>query len=487
MTPTRRDILRMAGGLAASAVATSMSTFAALASGPGNSGSVPSFLSGHFRPVNTESTAFSLPVRGAIPSVLSGRYFRNGHNPKEGINPGAWFYGSGMIHGLRISGGRAEWYRNRWIKTPALLEDKSLFTEQGTIDLTASAAATSVIAHAGRILALQEVNLPFEITPELETLGAHDFAGALTTMMTAHPKICPRTGEMLFFGNSPLAPHLTYHVADAKGALIHSEVIDGPGASVIHDFAITENYVVWFDPSAVLDLGLDQPFPYDWNDKYPARIGVMPRDRSKGAVRWIDVPSFYALHFANAWEDAQGRIIVEGPYFDRPAWDQALAFINGVAAHGAPPADGCVRGQWRIDPKAGTASVALLDDLTVEYPAINQAYTGRESRHVYACSFPGAGQRGCGIVKYDVRSGARALLTLPEGVMAGEPCFVPDPAGTAEDHGWLLTYVSGLRSNAAELWILDATRIEAGPVAAIELPVWVPAGVHGSWIDDLAI
>jgi len=180
---------------------------------------VPSFFSDHFRPVLDEATTFDLTVRGAIPPVLSRRYFRNGHNPKEGINPGAWFYGAGMIHGLRISGGRAEWYRNRWVRTPALLMGKPLFTDQGTIDLTASAAGTSVIAHAGRILALQEVNLPFEITPQLETLGAYDFGGALTTMMTAHPKICPRRCEMLFFGNSPLAPHLTYHVADARGPL----------------------------------------------------------------------------------------------------------------------------------------------------------------------------------------------------------------------------------------------------------------------------
>ncbi len=485
MTPTRRDILRMASGLATSAVATSITTFEALAKG--NITDTPGFLAGHFLPVTEETTAIGLPVRGAIPTALSGRYFRNGHNPKEGINPGAWFYGSGMIHGLRISGGRAEWYRNRWVKTPALTEGKPLFTEQGGIDLTASAAGTSVIAHAGRILALQEVNLPFEMTPELETLGAYDFGGALKTMMTAHPKICPRTGEMLFFGNSPLAPHLTYHVADAQGRLVHSEVLDGPGASIIHDFAITENHVIWFDPSVALDLGSGLPFPYTWQDGYRARIGVMPRNRSKGGVRWIDVDPYYALHFANAWEDAEGRIVVEGPYFNHNAWNKAAAFINGTAAHGASPADGCVRGQWRIDPKEGTAKVALLDDLTVEFPTINLGYTGRESRYSYACVFPGAGRRGCGIVKYDLRSGTRHLLSLPEGVMAGEPCFVPDPKGSAEDHGWLLTYVNDMRSDAAELWILDATRIEAGPVAAVELPVWVPAGVHGSWIDDLAI
>ncbi|WP_386081793.1 carotenoid oxygenase family protein [Vreelandella sp. F11] len=108
MTYSRRDILRMASGLAASTFATSILSFEAFAKSGSSPGPVPGFLDGHFRPVNRETTAFDLPVRGAIPPALSGRYFRNGHNPKDGINPGAWFYGSGMIHGLRISGGRAE-------------------------------------------------------------------------------------------------------------------------------------------------------------------------------------------------------------------------------------------------------------------------------------------------------------------------------------------------------------------------------------------
>jgi len=483
MITTRRDILRLASGLAASTVASSIVNFEALAASGSDPDRVPSFLAGHFRPVNSEATAFHLPVRGAIPTELAGRYFRNGHNPKDGTNPGAWFYGSGMIHGIRVAGGKAEWYRNRWVRTPAL-EGAPFFTEAGTIDLTASAAGTSVIAHAGRILALQEVNLPFEITPELETVGAYDFNGALKTMMTAHPKICPRTGEMLFFGNSPLVPHLTYHVADATGRLVHSEVIEGPHGSILHDFAITENYVVWFDQSVALDLASGLPFPYTWQDGYRARIGVMPRDRSKGGVTWIEVDPYYALHFANAWEENARSIVVEGPYFNERAWNKASAFINGTAPHGVPPADGCVRGQWRIDPNEGTARIALLDDLTVEFPTINPAFSGSETRHAYACSFPGAGQVVCGLVKYDLRDGSRDHLLLPDGVMSGEPCFAPDPHSTDEDAGWLLTFVTDLRSQTAELWILDASRVSAGPVAVIELPAWVPAGVHGAWIAD---
>ena len=463
MNANRRDVLRMASGLAATTVASSILTFEALAASRHPDGeTLPAFMTGHFEPVMDETTAFALPVRGNIPSVLSGSYFRNGHNPQDGINPGAWFYGAGMVHGIRLSGGRVEWYRNRWMRTPAL-EGAKLFREDGTMDLHASAAATSVVRHAGRILALQEVNLPFEITPELETVGAYDFGGALKTMMTAHPKICPATGEMIFIGNSPLPPHLTYHVADKAGRLMTSEVIEGPGPSVLHDFAITKNHIIWFDGSLVLNLENGLAFPYDFDRGYRGRVGVMKRDRSGGEPPvWIDVDPHVSVHLANSWEDESGRIVVEGPFMD----------------------GGCYRSRWTIDPAQRTARNEIMDELVTEFPTMNLAYTGRESRYSYACSFPGGVTNTCGIAKYDLSTGQRQHLSLPMGVYAGEPCFAADPTGDGEDHGWLLTYVTDLRTKAAELWIIDATRIAAGPVAAIEIPAWVPAGVHGSWLDD---
>lgn len=273
-------------------------------------------------------------------------------------------------------------------------------------------------------------------------------------------------------------------MADASGRLVHSEVIEGPNGSVIHDFAITENYVIWFDPNVALDLHSELAFPYTWQREYRGRIGVMPRDRSKGGVQWIDVDPYYMLHFSNAWEDADGLLVVEGPFFDEAAWGKASAFINGTAPQGAAPVSGAKRSRWTIDLQQGAASVGLLDDLTIEFPMIHPGFTGRQNRFAYAVVFPDAARAGYGIVKYDMEYDRRWVLDLPVGVYAGEPCFVPDPQGRGEDDGWLLTYVTDLRSNVAELWILDAIQIGAGPVAAIELPAWVPAGVHGAWIGD---
>lgn len=476
----RREFLRLSTGLAAGAIASSTMALRALAQ---ERPSTPVFVQGHYRPVTQEITRTGLRVRGAIPGALSGRYFRNTHNPPPGLVKGFWFGGQGMIHGVRIEKGRAEWYRNRYVQTPAL-KGAPLFRKDGSMDLTASAAATSVYAHAGRILALQEVNLPYEITPELDTVGVYDFGGALKTMMTAHPKIDPQTGEMIFLSNSPAAPYLTYHVADATGRLAHSEVIDGPGPSVMHDFAITRNYVIWFDPSVTLDLKSGLPFPYTWNDRYQARIGVMPRDRKKGPVQWIDVPSYYFFHLANAYERQDGKIVVEGTSYDRAAWDHSAKWINSLADHGDWTVAGSRLTRWTLDTPKRKATMDHIDELSPEFPTINYTKLGSHHRYSYAEIFPHGALKNHALAKYDGEAGKRELREFKSGQMPGEPYFVADPQGKSEDDGWLFTYVSDLGTGRSELWILDAQAIRSQPVAVVELPAWVPQGVHGSWIDD---
>ena len=173
----------------------------------------PVFVRGLYEPTQEELTVETLEVTGAIPPELCGRYLRNGHNPRTGNTPGFWFNGNGMVHGIRVKDGRAEWYRNRFVRTPAL-DGAPEFRPDGLLDLYASAAATRVYAHAGRISALQEVNL--------ETIGPFDFDGKLKNVMTAHPKIDRATGEMLFLSNNPTGPFLQYHHVSPQGELTHS-------------------------------------------------------------------------------------------------------------------------------------------------------------------------------------------------------------------------------------------------------------------------
>src|SRR6202008_2040162 len=163
----------------------------------------------NYAPVFDELTEFDLPVEGAIPADLDGWDLRNGPNPRQ--TTAHWFTGDGMIHGVRIEGGRAAWYRNRWVQTDSFKDDFPLYNADGTRNLRAAKANTHVVNHAGKTLALVESSLPYEISNDLETLGAYDFGGKLVDSMTAHPKICPTTGELHFFGYGNIfQPHVSY-------------------------------------------------------------------------------------------------------------------------------------------------------------------------------------------------------------------------------------------------------------------------------------
>ncbi|MFF4197956.1 carotenoid oxygenase family protein [Nonomuraea sp. NPDC001831] len=436
------------------------------------------YLTGHFTPVTDEITARELTVRGMLPPELNGRYFRNGHNPKPGITPSHWFRGEGMIHGVRLSGGRAEWYRNRWVRTPFL--DGVPFT--GT-ELEVSAAATNIIFHGGRYLALQEANLPWEVTADLDTVGVYDFGGKLTSAMTAHPKEDPVTGELHFYSYSPFPPYLTYHVASPSGEIVRSEVIDGSGPSLMHDFAITREHVVFLNSPVVFDHSEHSGIPYRWHDDVPFRIGVMPRT-GPSRVTWFEVEQAALLHVTNAYVDRHGRVVVEGPRYDRSSWESSWKWWIGAPGYGVSPDAGSTLHRWILDLATGKATDEPLDNLATEFPSINDDLTGATNRYSYAVAFPGAGLSGYHTIKFDTATGRRQLLSHGEHRMPGEAVFVPAEGATGEDDGYLLTIVSDLHADASQLLVLDATDIARDPIATVELPRRVPAGIHGHWIED---
>ncbi|WP_329446561.1 carotenoid oxygenase family protein [Streptomyces sp. NBC_01426] len=444
------------------------------------------YLTGHYAPVVDEITATDLTVEGTLPPELTGRLLRNSHNPKPGITPTHWFKGSGMVHGIRLRDGRAEWYRNRWVHTPAL-DGAPYMTEHGP-DLTASTAGTHVIEHAGRLLALSEAALPFELTADLETVGAYDFGGKLTSAMTAHPKEDPVTGELHFFASSPFPPFLIHHVASADGKVLDSREVPGASAALKHDFALTAHHVVFLEGSVTFDSSEHSGIPYGWSEDQVSRIGVMPRGAGGAArIRWFEIAPGYGMHFANAYEDVHGRIVVEGPTVGRAGWQRSWNWWVGAPDRGAEPNSGSRGRRWTVDLAAGRVTEEQTDDLTVEFPTINDAYLGREHRYQYALAFPddlGVGNHS--LVKYDRSTGGRQVLPFGTGRLPGEAVFVPAAeAGPGdEDAGYLLTVVSDLNADASQLLVLDATDLALPPVATVHLPRRVPAMIHGSWIPD---
>jgi carotenoid cleavage dioxygenase len=441
-------------------------------------------LTGYLAPVPDEIDAHDLTVHGALPPELRGRYLRNGPNPRPGETTPHWFTGHGMVHGVRLVDGRAEWYRNRWVRTRAL-DGEHMVGADGTVDRGVGVANTHVLAHAGRIMALVESSFPHLLTPDLDTIGTCDFDGRLTTAMTAHPKTDPVTGELHFFGYGFLPPYLTYHRLSAAGELVASAGIDVPGATMMHDFAITAEHAVFLDlPMTFSFERLSTGIPYGWDDGYGARIGVMPL-AEPGTVRWFDVEPGYVFHVGNAFSDEQGRVVLDGARYSREgitrAWDAVGTDPSHLAAQAADTGQARLH-RWVLDPATGTVSESVLDERGIEFPTVDDDRVGRAARYRYAV----ADTLGdTGVVKIDTVAGTSTLHDLGADTVAGEAVFVPSEGpDRAEDDGWLLTITTRRDGSASQLLVLDATDVASAPVAAVDLPRGVPAGFHGSFLTD---
>lgn len=427
------------------------------------------FQRGNYAPVDDELTEYDLPVEGAIPPGLDGWYLRNGPNPREASRH--WFTGDGMVHGVRIQNGAVKWYRNRWVRTDSFIEPFPLYNADGTRNLRAAVANTHVVNHAGKTLALVESSLPYQITNDLETVGCYDFGGKLADAMTAHPKICPTTGELHFFGyGSIFAPHVTYHRADANGELTINRPIDVKALTMMHDFALTAEHVVFMDLPIVFNLEIaikrDGDMPYRWDDNYGARLGVLRRDDPFGAVRWFDIDPCYVFHVANAYDSGNSIVL------------QAVRYPELWRENGGFDTEGTLW-SWTIDLQSGTVTERQLDDRSVEFPRIDDRRAGLPARYSVSVG-------DSSLLRYDLDTGTAVehrfgTAASPGG--PGEAVFVPSPNGPAdESNGWYLAYVYDPASDATDLVILDAADFAGKPVARIAMPRRVPYGFHGNWI-----
>jgi len=273
------------------------------------------YLKGAYRPLIRELTRDNLRVRGSLPTDLQGMFVSNSSNPRFAPQGKYhWFDGDGMLHGVLIRDGTAS-YRNRFVRTEGLQHEEQCgeavyggIREKPDFSLPGGpfkdTGNTDLVFHDGRLLALwwlggkaRHIQLP-----ELETIGNCDFRGRLKTGISAHAKVDPRTGEMVFFDYSIVPPYLTYGVVSAAGEICHLIPIDLPGSRAQHDIALTENYTLlfdmpmFFDPQALQEGVMQTVFARDM----PARIGLIPRHGKD--VQWFETEAFYMYHTINAYE-----------------------------------------------------------------------------------------------------------------------------------------------------------------------------------------
>ncbi|MEM7337591.1 MAG: carotenoid oxygenase family protein [Actinomycetota bacterium] len=449
------------------------------------------YLSGNYAPVTEEVTAFDLPVVGQLPAELSGRYLRNGPNPANDVDPSThhWFMGDGMVHGIRLRDGKAEWYRNRYVGSRDLNEMRGLPDIPGpNWNNSGHGPNTNVGGFAGTTWAMVEAGgCPVELTYELETVGRNDFSGTLPGAFTAHPKVDPDTGEMhaMVYAWAEWMDHIQYVVVGRDGTVTKTVDVPLPGMTMVHDMSLTGRYAVVYDqPCTVdLDLAFAGRFPFRWNPDYANRVGLLPRQGGADDIVWIDVPPGYCFHPLNSFDvdataDSGEKVVIDLCVYDK-MFDQDLLgpFENMARLE-----------RWELDVNRRDASVTVIDETPNEFPRHRGSLSTKPYRYGYCASPSTSPGDGWPTLKHDLETGARQVFDHGPGRAAGEPVFVAREDGEAEDDGWLVTYVHDLATDSAEFVVIDAQDFDRTDyVAQVKLPQRVPYGFHGNWVSDRSV
>jgi carotenoid cleavage dioxygenase-like enzyme len=461
------------------------------------------YLHGVYAPLDRECEADALPVEGELPVDLAGSYYRNGANPRfQPANRYHPFDGDGMVHAVHIDNGGAS-YRNRWIATEALEDELAAGHSwspgvMGPFDYSVSpfgikdTANTDLFCLNDELVALwYNAGNPCALDPRtLDTLHPFAIDGRTPRRMSAHSKVDWATGELLFFDYGDEPPYLTYGVTDARGKLLHEEAIDLPGPRLPHDIGFTTNYTILHDLPFFHDIDVLRKHHMrvlTFHRDIPTRFGIIGRHAPGSSIRWFECEPCYILHVSNCWE-AGDWVVMDGCRSENPMprahgdegeLSHMLAYMRLEANNY----------RWRFNLRTGEVREGPIDDLNTEFNKTNPLFGGRQSRFAYHQRIPtfeegGATLRFTGLVKYDNETGRRWQWDYGPGVFGSEAVFAPKvgaTAETAEDDGYVVNITTDSRDWRSHFQVFDATDIEQGPIARVELPQRVPAGFHATW------
>jgi carotenoid cleavage dioxygenase len=475
------------------------------------------FSGGLYQPVRFEGDVFDLVVEGPLPPEINGTFYQVAPDPQfpPMLGEDIFFNGDGCIHAFIFSNGHVD-FKRRYVMTERLKAQrekrKSLhgiyrnaYTNDPAVrDIPNSTANTNVVVHHGKLLALKEDSPPYALDPvTMETIGLYDFDGQLTSVtFTAHPKIDPVSGDLLCFAyeaKGDATPDIVYYEIDKHGRKKREVWIRGPYAAMIHDFAVTENYVIF--PLMPLTADIDRIKSggrhFQWQPGLDQLFGVLPRNGDAADVRWFTAPNGFQGHTLNAFDDGHGRI-----YVDMPVTSGNIFYFFPQADGRVPPPETLksrmTRWTFDMNKSGNSIEASLLTDFMCEFPRSDDRYMGRPYRHGFVIGFdparpydfetlgPPPFQFMNILAHVDVTTRKSKIWFDDPTTSFQEPIFVPKSKDAAEGEGYVIALANRLAEMATDLVVLDAQHLDEGPIATVKLPFRLRMSLHGNWVPAAA-
>lgn len=467
---------------------------------------------GPMAPQRLECELFELEYEGTLPAALQGCFYRCGPDPQFPPKSTDDFFinGDGVVSMFRFDRGHVD-FRMRFVRTDKFMMERRArralfggyrnpFTDEAeAAGADRTTANTAMFWYDHGLYAIKEDGLPHRIDPQtLETLGKLRFDGQRTPHFTAHPKFDPVSGALVFYGTEAgglASAELAYCEADAHGRLTHEAWFQAPYASMVHDFALTQNHVVFPIMPTVADLPRMKAggAHFAWDDTRETWLAVLPRRGTAKDVRYFRGPARWSFHTMNAFEEGSKIHI-----------DLTVSQINGFSY--LPNADGkawdaekarSYLTRWTCD-LAGSGerfSETRLWDVPSDFYKCDPRRASLPYRWGFMAAKDALQPRVTGapdvvfntVAAIDHHSGRVDTYFVGPEATVQEPVFVSRAADAPEGDGYLLAVVNRLPERRAELLVLDTARLQDGPVASVRLPIPLRMAFHGEFVPASAL
>ncbi|MDQ1209330.1 carotenoid cleavage dioxygenase-like enzyme [Acinetobacter baylyi] len=468
--------------------------------------------SGLYQPCRIEADVTDLVIEGNIPHAICGTFYQVAPDPQYPpmLGNDIFFNGDGVVTAIQLGEGRAS-IKRRYVQTSRLNAQKqahrslngiyrNIYTNDPLAAKNNTTANTTVIEHNGVLLSMKEDALPWALNLEtLETLGEWDFNGQIKSVtFTAHPKIEPQTGNLLCFAYEAKGdgtPDIAYYEISASGELLKEIWFQGPYAAMIHDFAVTENHVIF--PVIPLTVDVERMKAggqhFQWQPDLEQLFGILPRTGQAKDVQWFYGPkNGFQGHTLNSFEK-NGKIYVDMPV------------TSGNVFYFFPPAEAPVHSEqissalmrWEFDLQATDHHVTphpiTNKQYPCEFPRCDERFNGLEYHYGFALAFDpdlAFDHENLGdypfqffnqLARIHVQTGTTQTWYPGDKYCFQEPIFIPRSKDAPEGDGWVACIMNDLREGKSELVILDTQHWENGPIARVKIPFRLRMSLHGNW------